>query len=486
MSVRLRLLVSCLALAGLMGGCGGGGGGGGGGTPPAPTSTTLSGIASKGPLKQALVTAYPVSAEGVIGSTEITHQTTSATGAYTLDLGNHTGTIQLVVSAPAGATTADEASGLDVPLPADFALHANTVVNDAGGNQAQSASITTFTELAHNIARNAGGLTAGNIANANGVVFSLTGFDPVATVPLAANVTPSDGATDAQKRYALFNAAVSRLASAEPQTADPATQACFVSAGADLGKKIACATRQIASAVTVTGSGEQAVTTVNTRLVGLSTALVDVSADAAINKTNSTITTTDSAFKTLDGLEAAASAGTQTPISGGTPQGRSDVATAKLFFSGLRSNAAALQSAPLGTGVLDGVKAFGDSLRSEAAALTLNTARVVQLGDIAQNLWVNYTSGLTNSPDSVALAGFPGGCTVFQGSFPTRFGGAAGASGQRYTSGSVTATASSNASWVGCSVNSGPLRSDGTPRYRQSILFNMSADTSLAAVPYIA
>jgi hypothetical protein len=486
MSIEFRLLASGVVIAGVLTGCGGGGGGGGGGdSTPAPTSTTLNGVASKGPLKNALVTAYPVSAAGEVGSTEITHETTGPTGAYSLDLGSYTGTVELVVSG-AGATSDDEASGnANVPLPADFVLHANTVVNATGGSQIQDAAITTFTELAHNIARDAGGLTAGNIGNANGVVFALTGFDPVATVPLAANVAPAAGATDAQRRYALFNAAVSRLASVAPQTADLATRACFTAAGTDLGKKIACAAQQIASSVTVAGSGEQAATTVNTRLAGLSAALVGVSADTAINKTGTTITTTDSAFKTLDGLEAAAKAGTPPPIRSGTVQGRSDVASAKQFLSGLRSNTAALQSGPLGTGILDGVKAFGDSLRSEAVALTLNTAQVVQLGDIAQSLWINFKNG-TSGAHSPAITGFPGGCTVYQGSFPTQFGGAAGASGQRYVSGAVPAAASGDASWVGCSVNSGSLLSNGTRRYRQTVLYNMSASADLSNVPYIA
>ncbi|HEY2925310.1 MAG TPA: hypothetical protein VGJ65_00435 [Albitalea sp.] len=170
-----------------------------------------------------------------------------------------------------------------------------------------------------------------------------------------------------------------------------------------------------------------------------------------------------------------------------TPPADTDVATAKAFFSNLRSNAYALSAQdPLNTGIVDGVKAFGDSLNTEAASLTLNTAQVVQLGDVAQSLWRNYTTGQTTDPFSPGISGFPGGCAVFQGTFPTLIGGTGGANGAPYSGTAVTATSTTNASWVGCSVNSGPLPTDGTSRYRQTIVFNMSADPSLAAVPYVA
>lgn len=470
-------VAGCGAVLLIAAGCGGGGG-----DSPAPSSTTLSGVASKGPLKGALVTAYGINAAGVVDSTEIAHASTGSTGAYTLNLGSYTGAVQLVVTAPAGATTADEATGTDVTLPSTFKLHANTVVAAPSGSQSQSASITPYTELAHNIAtQSAGGITPGNIANANGVVFALIGVDPVAMQP--SSMVDATGATDAQKRYALFNAAVSKLASSTPQTADPTTLTCF-SGATDLGKKIECATQQIADSVTVNVSSGQ--TTVNSKLVGLSDALVSIAADGAINKTGTTIASTDSVVKTLDAVETAAASGTETPISGGTTVERTDVAAAKLFFSGLRSNAAALQSDAMSTGIADGVKAFGDSIKGEAAALTVNTLQVARLGDIAQSLWTNYTTGLTASPDSPAISGFPGGCTVFQGAFPTQFGGTGGAGGAPYSGTSTSATAVANAKWVGCSVNSGPLATDGTRRYRQSILFNMAADATLANVPYLA
>lgn len=482
MTSKLVALVAALWAAISLTGCGGGGGGGGDVVTPA--STTLSGVATKGPLKGVLVTAYPVTA-GVVGNTELAHTTTSSTGSYTLDVGSYVGAVHLKVTAPAGAKTADEASGSDVDLPAGFVLHANAMVTAASGSQIQNAAITPFTELANNIAKaSPGGISAASIANANGVVFTLIGVDPVGTVPVASNEPNAGSATPGQKRYALFNAAVSKLAGSLPSTTDAPTLACYTAAGADLGKKLQCATAQIAAAVTTApGTGSQPVTTVNTKLVGLADALHAAAADTNINKTGSSILTTDSAFRTLHALETSAAAGHATTIISGTgSQAPTDIAAAKLFFSALRSNAAALESGSVDTGISDGVKAFGDALSNEAAALTTNTMTVAQLASEAMGLWKNFKSGAQVDP-------YSDHCNVSQGSVPAHFGvSVGGAINQPYTSDVVAvATAPANAGWVGCSVDSsGPLVNNGPRIYRQGMRFNMSADPTLAAVPYTA
>ena len=476
--MKLRLLVSALVSAHLLIACGGGGDAS---TTPVAGSTSLSGVASKGPLKKAVVTAYAVDANGAVGTTKLAEKVTGEQGEYTLDMGNYVGALQLVVTASADTTTADEATGQDVALPLDFILHANTVIAAATGAQVQNASITPYTELASNLAKDAGGLNAANIANANSIVFNLIGVDPVATTPLNA----ATGATDAQKRYALFNAAVSVLANSAPTTADATTQKCFTDAGSSTGKKIQCATQQIATAVTGT-AGAQADGAVSKRLVGLAAALVGAAADTRINKTGTSITGNDSAAKSLAAIETDVTAGLAVTLKGGISAAeRSDVALAKQFFSRLRSNAAALQNGPLETGITDGVKAFGDSLRNEAAAVSSETASVLRLADIAQALWTNFKiNATTSNPNNVPIPGFTGGCTVFQGAFPTQFGGADGAAGLRYAGTSVTATGPGDAAWVGCSLNHGSFTNGGV-QYRQTLLFNMSTGFP-AAVPYLA
>lgn len=491
--MKLRAIAPILVTASLLSACGGGSDSSTSTTDTTVTptaSTSLSGVASKGPLKNAMVSAYAIGSDGTVGA-KLTEVETDATGAYTLNLGTYSGAVQLVVAVIPGKTLSkDEATGQDVTLPDDFKLRANTTVTapTGGASQIQDASITPFTELANQIALDSGGLSAANLASASKVVFDLIGVDPVATKPLDSTVAPPAGATEDQKRYALFNAAVSAMANSVPQTNDATTLACFTAAATDAGKKIKCATEQIAKSVTVT-AGANATVVPNAKLVGLSTALVAAAADETINKTGRTVTSDDADAKHLDAVEKDVVAGTITPIKlVVSTEETSDITKAKLFFSRIRSNAAALANAPLDTGLADGVKAFGDSVRSESLSVAGDTADVVRLAKIASDLWNNYKSGATSNVNSPTIQGFPGGCTVYQGNFPTRFGGDAGEALQPYVTASTEATTTGNASWVGCSLNQGafPTTTNGVTQYRRGILFNMGASTFPASVPYLA
>ena len=492
--MKLRAIAPILFTATtLLSACGGGSDGSATPVTPVGPGTSLSGVASKGPLKHAMVSAYAIGVDGIRGA-KLAEKETDDTGAYTLDLGTYSGAVQLEVAVIAGKTLSkDEATGQDVSLPVDFKLRANTTVsaNTGATSAIQSASITPFTELANQIALDSGGLNAANLASASKVVFDLIGVDPVATKPLDATVAPPANATDAEKRYALFNAAVSALANSAPTTTDAVTRACFTAAAADKGKKIKCATDQIAKSVTVTPAAGGAVATLvaNHKLVGLGAALVKASADEAINKTGHTVSVDSADAKHLDAIEKDVVAGTITPIKlVVTPEESSDIAKAKQFFSRLRSNAAALSSAPLETGLAVGVKAFGDSIRTEALAVAGDTADVVRLASIASDLWSNYKSGPTSNVNSPGIPGFPGGCTVFQGAFPTGFGGVEGEALRSYVSTAEVATNATNASWVGCSLNQGPVPTitNKVTQHRRSILFNMGASTFPGTVPYIA
>ncbi|MDE2454216.1 MAG: hypothetical protein KGL43_11550, partial [Burkholderiales bacterium] len=400
-------------------------------------------------------------------------------GGYSLTISGYSGAVQLVASVTGSTTVADEVSGRPVSLPGDFTLHANAVVAAGAGSQTVSASLTPFTELANQLAQGYGGLTAAHIANANGVVFKLLGLDPVATVPVASNAAQSavSTASVAQLRYGLYLAAVSQLANSTPSTSNPTTQACFAQAG-DLGARIQCATAQIADAVTVAPGTTNAVATDN--LVGLKDALLAISSSAA-NQTGQTIGAGDSVVAMLEAQESALANGSaeSNPISSGTvTQAATDVATAKLFFAGLRSNAAALGTSTVSTGIVDGMKAFGDSLNTDAASLSLSTGEMLQLVSLARSLWLDYTSGQTTNPSIGLAVGGYGGCTVYQGTFPASSGAAVG---QDFVPSAVTATSASNASWVACAVDHGPLLTNGTPRYRQVILINAGAGWASAA-----
>jgi hypothetical protein len=497
--MRLHVIAPVLITSALITACGGGGGGTSSDpVTPVAATTTVSGVASKGPLKQALVSAYKVKADGTRGDL-ITSKETDDNGGYTLDLGSYTGPVQLEVTVVAGkTTTADEATGADQTLPDDFKLRSTLVVTaPTGGTQVQSASVTPYTEMATKIAEDSGGLNQTNIANATKVVFDLIGVDPVATKPIDYSKPAPADATEAQKKYALLNAAVSNLAAFAPKTTDPATLACFNSAGSTVGKKIKCATDQIAKAVTVDRSGATATAAVNRNFVGLGDALVAVSNDDR-NKTGTRVAADDADSRRLQDIETEvknAEDGKAPPIKLDVPvQDQADVAKAKLFFNRLRSNVASLQSAPLDTGLADGMRAFEASLRGEALKVAGDTAQLLRLTQMGLALWQDYTAGLTTNPNSVGVVGLPGGCTVFSGSFPTQFGGDAfqvgvdGAPGAAYPNNSVTATSAANASWVGCSLNQGvvPTAANGVVQYRRTILLNTAAATVPATIPYLA
>lgn len=475
-----HITAATIAAAALLTACGGGGGD----SAPAAASgsTSLSGVASKGPLKLAVVTAYKVDANGTVGA-EIAHVTTSATdGSYTLDLGGYTGAVQLVVTTTSATLTADEASGTDVALPDGFTLHANTVVAGGSSSVIQSASITPYTELAHQIAQASGGPTAANIASATSVVYNLIGVDPVATKPLDPTVAPPGDATEAEKRYALLNAAISQLAASAPTTTDTATTQCFADAGSDAGKKIQCATQQIASAVTVTPGAQPAV---NDKLLGLSAALVAAAADPAINKTGLPITADDAKAKELTSIETdvAANVPVSIPSAPVSDAQRSNIDKAKLFFSRLRANAAALQSGTTDLALGTAVDDFTTSLRTDVSVAGAKISDLLSLTRHASLLWNAAKSG--GPFDQSSIPGLNGGCTVFQGDFPSQFGGATGAAGNPYAGNSTMATSADNAKWVGCSLNAGSFTGSNVQR-RQTILFNMSAATFPGAIPYIA
>jgi hypothetical protein len=497
--MKLRVLAPTVIASVLVSACGGGGGS----DTPAPSlpsaSTTISGVASKGPLKQALVTAYKVKDDGTRGDA-ITSKETDDTGGYTLDLGSYAGAVQLEMTVVAGKTkTADEATGADQTLPNDFKLRSALVVTApaSGSTQIQSASITPYTELATKIAEDSGGLSQANIANATKVVFDLIGVDPVATKPIDYSKAAPADATEDQKKYALLNAAVSTMAATAPTTTDTTTLDCFTSAAGDAGKKIKCATDQIAKAVTVDKSGSTPTAAVNKNFVGLGDAMVAAANDDK-NKTGRKVSSDDADSKRMKDIETevkSSNDGKAPPIKLDVPvQDQADVAKAKLFFSPLRSNAAALQSAPLETGLADGLRAFEASLRSEALAVTGETGQMLRMAQVGLALWQDYKDGTTTNPNSAAIPGMPGGCTVYSGTFPVQFGGSDkqvgsdGLPGAPYANVSVTATSAADASWVGCSVNKGvlPTAQNGVVQYRRSVLLNTSAASAPATIPYIA
>lgn len=189
--------------------CGGGGSGSSSSGGGAPTTVAVSGVASKGLMRNALVRAFAVGSSGQPGDTVLASTRTSLTdGTYELR-GLPPGQVVMVqVTADADTQIDDEATGsvLTGSAVAGLTLRAATVTDSSGTTAVQ---VTPFSEMAVAIASsNSSGLTSSTVAAANAqVVLFLGGNDVLRERP------EFDAETKAPKNAAAAAlAAVSRLA----------------------------------------------------------------------------------------------------------------------------------------------------------------------------------------------------------------------------------------------------------------------------------
>lgn len=203
-------LTSCLLLQAACGGGGdaGGpasGGGTGGDTSTTVPRTTVTGIASKGLLLNAIVTFYPVS-DGVAGTQPLaTVRTSSSTGAFSSPI-TSAGAVVAVVTVDGSTQMLDELSGVPVAAPAGLILHAAF----PGLTNLQPLAVTPLTELAYTLAAGgAGSLSVANIDAANSTVSSvfLNGAPILQTLPI--DISNYAGATPAQQAQAKLLTAIS-------------------------------------------------------------------------------------------------------------------------------------------------------------------------------------------------------------------------------------------------------------------------------------
>lgn len=226
--------------------------GGGGGSPDddGATGVSLQGVAAKGLLKNAIVKAYRVNADG--SRTLLKEEVTDTTGAYVLT-GLPAGELVLVeITAGAATTMIDEATNAEVSLPAGFALRAATVLQDSGSGGSNTLQVTPFSEMAVAKAEAAsGGLSKSNVEGANADVRSYVGFDVLQDAP----VFDTTG-TQPANQAALLLAAVSQLASSNVVSGCSGTQGekvkCVVEAMATAGTQDSALADQIATAVQAT------------------------------------------------------------------------------------------------------------------------------------------------------------------------------------------------------------------------------------------
>ncbi len=207
----IRHFFILLTLTSLLLACGGGGGGADPST-PSVNSRVITGIASKGTLRNALVTAYQITADGQKGA-KLTDTQTDNNGAYTLKITDYVGAVLLEVSGDGNTTMlCDIPSGCEngkafgAEVPANFVMQ-SVLPELLAANQ---VAITPFTHLATQYAQK-DGLSKANIDKAFTQIQDLFGLPNLqSTVPVAITGNVSDDLDN--QRYAILNAAIGKLA----------------------------------------------------------------------------------------------------------------------------------------------------------------------------------------------------------------------------------------------------------------------------------
>jgi hypothetical protein len=174
-------------------GCGGGGGAAG--------PTTVSGVASAGPIINGHVEIFAIDTATGHRGAQLTTVTTDANGAYNAPLGTFTGPIEVEVTQ---GTYKDEATGATVPLTTPL----RATISNAAGNT--SVMVTPLTELAvrelpldvH---------SAPNIDKANADISAVFKVNIITTKPADATIAASAAAPAAEKEHGLVLAAISQL-----------------------------------------------------------------------------------------------------------------------------------------------------------------------------------------------------------------------------------------------------------------------------------
>jgi len=205
----VMLFTVSLAVLSLLSGCGSGGGSG---TSPAVqggSGGTIQGMAVKGPVSNALVTAYGIT-NGAMAA-QVASGKTDDKGSFSLSIGDYSGPLMLQMS---GGAYIDEATGLTMAMSPGNVMTA--VIPLVMSNETISnLQVTPLTSMAQAMARNmAGGMTGENITAANAAVggYFMVG-DILHTVPMNPLSSGSGNtATQDMKNYGMAIAAMSQSA----------------------------------------------------------------------------------------------------------------------------------------------------------------------------------------------------------------------------------------------------------------------------------
>lgn len=221
-SLRAKMIIPIVATLLLATGCGGGGGAAVDGVGSGGTGYVV-GVATKGPMSNATITAYGIS-NGQLGA-QIATATTAADGAFTMPIGSYAGPMMLQVS---GGSYTDEATGTAMSMAPGDVMTA-VIPSVAAGTTNSGVQVTPVTAMAQAMAqRMSGGMTEANIAAANtamGSTFSVSDILHVQPMnPLVAG--SGTGASQDAQNYGMTLAAMTKYA----QTLGLSTSSTMVTA----------------------------------------------------------------------------------------------------------------------------------------------------------------------------------------------------------------------------------------------------------------
>lgn len=400
----------------------GGGGGSGGSTPTAAIHINISGNAAVGPIRSAEVLAFKAGdySSSVDDAKALNAATPAATdpstGHYSVDIGNYSGPVVMVVRPKTtGSTMCDVLSG-NCNLPFNFRMRA--VLPSVF--EKTIAHITPFTEMAAKAVGTSADPATIDIANwaVRMKVLSGPALDPLTTSPVVDSTVPATEQS-AQKQMVVALAAVAKAAT---DATNAIGSACAT--GKDDAAKIACAVDAMSNTVShIVASTANTAKIDGGKVAGLSgamTALATIKVptlDAQGNLTTSTTldTTTDSdasQLKTLVSTNSAELTAAADPVTGLTTVNAppttvlSGVGKAKAFFSDLRTN----------------VQLFSNS--ANTGLLNLQGTRIKT--DMTNNIAPDVNKGINRLHHLIKGAemfsnGSVAGATISGGSYPGHF-----------------------------------------------------------------
>ena len=173
--------------------------------PQATTTATVSGVASKGLIRNGSVKIFSATSNGSIG-TLLAVSTTDSQGRYTTVIANYSGPVII----EATGSYLDEATGQNKIIDSSAPLHAALPCDCA----TLSVAVTPLTELAYQKAKTAiagGADVATAFSAANTEVSDLYFFDITTTLPVDPTPSVLQNAGNDQRVYTLTLAAISQM-----------------------------------------------------------------------------------------------------------------------------------------------------------------------------------------------------------------------------------------------------------------------------------